>query len=680
LSGKRISTPPAQDQKPIQPPSPACAETKTPLARSEISQPDRLRASTFSVGDFIRPGYQILSVIEGANSTIYKAEVVHGYTFMAGVEVPIKIAVKEVRLSDCTDWKSWDRGSKESKAGKKVQHPNLARYYDGFEDAKRFAFFQVREWVEGEPLDALHKRNALTDMQKVDAVLNVLDALIALHSDDPPIIHRDVKPPNIIVDIKDGEIIGEKLIDLGSVKFLSPNSSYTLPGTIGSKGFMAPEVLASKACIQSDLFSAGALMLYLKTGKNADDIFNPVEGTYDIPGEITDKRMRALLEKTLQSPVKKRYQSAGEMKAALLEIKRNMVTSEEQLRISGTLKEDYFGRPLSLKNPDRWDDFLAKVISIGIVGSGFAGGILGTRMMWTGKLQESLILGGIFGLFAGTVVGMVGALSLWPTFKYLDKKFQGIVHSVKRSIQPGKAFRSARKLLLSGKFTDPIAQENLAPILADKHRKRYSLDLDSFAITLPLITLTILSFSTVVASMRPVFDFFESRGYTVNLGSPTANMLGNTALGLTTLIISTVATVVVTLLSFYKIAELWRDRKVSKTERAEAYRILRSGILASEKAENELAALISDPKSASELFRSGCVKSADANKMLRKTAEIEEEEKPNDAEKAMPALGAPRMRVAPFLPNPAMETQDTEDEDFVSETTGEKNGKTFGTR
>ena len=181
----------------------------------------------------------------------------------------------------------------------------------------------MRDWAEGESLhDLLRNGVRLTEKQMSTIISSTLSAVRYLHSFPDPIIHRDIKPGNIIVDFAEREIRGVKVIDLDAIKKPSASLQQGWTTHIYTPGFMAPEALSSP-CQQSDLFSAGAVMLHMITGENADHNYSTASASYILPpalAHVQDKKTHDFLRRCLEPSLDKRYQNAQEMSDALEEL------------------------------------------------------------------------------------------------------------------------------------------------------------------------------------------------------------------------------------------------------------------------------------------------------------------------------------------------------------------------
>ena len=194
----------------------------------------------------------------------------------------------------------------------RLKHPNLPRVTEFFtEDG---SMFLAMEYVEGENLQKLLKGRPGMCIE-IDEAINwmesVLDVLKYVHNQDPPILHRDIKPPNIMLT-KAGEIL---LVDFGIARTLEA-TAYT---HIGTPGFASLDHYTGNFSPSSDIYSLGATFHYLVTGSNPrsrkEFDFPPISSFRDdVPPEV-DK----IFGKMLELKPKNRYQKAEEV---LEEIKK----------------------------------------------------------------------------------------------------------------------------------------------------------------------------------------------------------------------------------------------------------------------------------------------------------------------------------------------------------------------
>ncbi|HEY9853829.1 MAG TPA: serine/threonine-protein kinase, partial [Leptolyngbyaceae cyanobacterium] len=190
-------------------------------------------------------------------------------------------------------------------------------------------FYLVQEWIEGDTLkQILQKDGPMSDRAVNELLLKLLPVLDYIHSKG--IIHRDIKPDNIILRKQDGNPV---LIDFGAVKETmgteldsQGNISRTL--IVGTSGFMPPEQAAGKPVYASDLYSLGCTAVYLLTGKLPHQLeTSPVSGEMQWQTELESVQtgypaninptLMAVLDRSLKCHFRDRFQSAQEMLQAL---------------------------------------------------------------------------------------------------------------------------------------------------------------------------------------------------------------------------------------------------------------------------------------------------------------------------------------------------------------------------
>ena len=210
-----------------------------------------------------RNRYQIVTTIgTGGMATTYAA------VDLANSQ---RVALKVLSFEQANDWKALEMFEREAKVLANLDHPFIPRYLDYFEldlDNDR-RFYLVQELVEGESLATLIERNWQPSEAEVkDIALQLLDILVYLHSLSPPVIHRDIKPQNIIRD-RQGQIY---LVDFGAVQAVYRNT-ISVGGTfVGTLGYMSPEQLRGKVVTPSDLYSLGCSLIFLLTRKLPTDL------------------------------------------------------------------------------------------------------------------------------------------------------------------------------------------------------------------------------------------------------------------------------------------------------------------------------------------------------------------------------------------------------------------------
>lgn len=170
--------------------------------------------------------------------------------------------------------------SREAKILAGLSHSNIAKVVDYFvEDARNYLLL---EYITGQDLRQFVRQNGLQSPKVVLGwALQIADSLQYLHLQDPPIIHRDVSPDNIVLN-NTGSLI---LIDFGASSEFIGTATGTL---IGKQAYMAPEQLRGKATTKSDIYAFGACLFFLLTGRDPLPLSacHPAAVVPDIPEDL----------------------------------------------------------------------------------------------------------------------------------------------------------------------------------------------------------------------------------------------------------------------------------------------------------------------------------------------------------------------------------------------------------
>ena len=221
-------------------------------------------------GQKINDRYQIIRMIgEGGMANVYLAH---------DTILDRDVAVKILRGDLADDEKFVRRFQREAISASSLSHPNIVEMYDVGEDDGQY--YIVMEYVEGKTLKSLIKRRgALTLPEVIDIMLQLTSAVACAH--DSYIIHRDIKPQNVLIK-EDGTV---KITDFGIAMALNSNELTQTNSVMGSVHYLPPEQAnGSGATIKSDIYSLGILMFELLTGNL------PFKGENAV--EIAIKQMR----------------------------------------------------------------------------------------------------------------------------------------------------------------------------------------------------------------------------------------------------------------------------------------------------------------------------------------------------------------------------------------------------
>jgi tRNA A-37 threonylcarbamoyl transferase component Bud32 len=175
------------------------------------------------------------------------------------------VAIKRFDVRFAKTWKDAELAEREARVLQSLSHPRLPKYIDHFEQGG--ALYLVMEKIEGESLASLQKRGELLSEQDIVRFFHdASEVLDYLHRRVPPVIHRDLKPGNVIRR-PDGSFA---FVDFGAVRDkLRPEGGSTIVGTFG---YMAPEQFQGRALPASDVYAIGATALSMLTGRQPEDL------------------------------------------------------------------------------------------------------------------------------------------------------------------------------------------------------------------------------------------------------------------------------------------------------------------------------------------------------------------------------------------------------------------------
>jgi serine/threonine protein kinase len=224
------------------------------------------------------------------------------------------VAIKELRLGAgaATSWKKFDLFEREVRVLRALAHPGIPGYIDHFESDPPGLFYLVMELAPGRNLRAAAAAGArFGEAALVDVLRQTLEILAYLHGRHPPVIHRDVKPANL-VRADDGRV---RLVDFGGVRDVLRDDGSTVIGTFG---YMAPEQLHGGASAATDVYGLGATIVALAGGVEPERV--PRKGLRmdlrrHLPG--LPPELVAVLERMTEPDPDARPQSAADVLALL---------------------------------------------------------------------------------------------------------------------------------------------------------------------------------------------------------------------------------------------------------------------------------------------------------------------------------------------------------------------------
>jgi serine/threonine protein kinase len=219
--------------------------------------------NNLSIDPIIADRYQLAELLgEGGSGSTYRAiRLADGAT----------VAIKILSLRHLNDWKQLELFEREAKVLAQLNHLQIPKYLEYFhvDTPDNRAFYIVQQLAPGKPLTAWIQAGWRgTEAEVRDIASQLLEILQYLHHQSPPLIHRDLKPHNIIRN-DDGRVF---LVDFGAVQDVYHNTLLKGSTVARTFGYMAPEQFRGAAVPTSDLYGLGATILYLLTHRSPADL------------------------------------------------------------------------------------------------------------------------------------------------------------------------------------------------------------------------------------------------------------------------------------------------------------------------------------------------------------------------------------------------------------------------
>ncbi|HEX4858156.1 MAG TPA: serine/threonine-protein kinase [Usitatibacteraceae bacterium] len=282
--------------------------------------------------------YKVLEMLgRGAMGVVYKA---------VDPAIDRLVAIKTINLTltadELAEYEA--RFSQEVKAAGRLNHPNIVSVYDvGKTDD--FAWMAM-EFIDGPELKALMRgQKPLPMLDALDIVQQVAEALAFAHSKD--VVHRDVKPSNIMITGDDERLIA-KVTDFGIAR-MSSSAVKTMTGIVlGSPRYMSPEqVLGKKVGPPTDIFSLGVVLFEALTGAAPFDspsinsiMYQTVHEPLSPPSTVNPQlpgELDAIVAKAMMKSPEERFASMREFARVLKDARRNLMGSATGVTVRPSL-------------------------------------------------------------------------------------------------------------------------------------------------------------------------------------------------------------------------------------------------------------------------------------------------------------------------------------------------------
>jgi len=309
-----------------------CGNCATPLPQPQdhppvVTETLQTPVKELTTGSIFASRYQIIEELgHGGMGKVYRA-----LDKKLNEEVALKLIKPEIAL----DKGALERFSNELKLARKIRHKNVCQMFDLGED--QGTRYITMEYVHGEDLKQLiRKVGRLSPGQAVGIARQVCDGLEEAHK--LGVVHRDLKPQNIMVD-EDGKA---RIMDFGIARSLSGKSITGAGVMIGTPEYMSPEQVEGKEVDQrSDIYSLGVILYEMVTGRLPFIGETPIsvahKQKYEAPedpkhlnAQLPEDLSRVIL-RCLEKDKEKRYQSAEELHAELTRLEEEIPTAERAI-------------------------------------------------------------------------------------------------------------------------------------------------------------------------------------------------------------------------------------------------------------------------------------------------------------------------------------------------------------
>lgn len=345
------------------------------------------------VGKTLGEGYRLDALIgQGAMGAVYRA------TSVKGAEVALKTLSAEVMGPQTTQ-----RFLRESELVRGLKHPHVVRTLDSGADRATGLLFLVMPLLKGRDLDrVIEELGALEPETAVRVALQAARGLTAAHRIG--IIHRDVKPGNLILDEEEGEII-VRVCDFGIAKQMGGESELTATGSqLGTPDYVSPEQLKSSKHVdeRTDVWSLGATLYQTLCGaapySHIDAVFDVITAIMsEDPPSLQDRApwveapLALIVHKALQRDPNQRWATLEDMADALrpfsggdelLDAGRIVAASNERKRTTAA-RADLRQAPAQTSLPPAP---LTEMDELGLIGQKLDGRYLVKRLIGKGGM------------------------------------------------------------------------------------------------------------------------------------------------------------------------------------------------------------------------------------------------------------------------------------------------------
>ncbi|PYP86849.1 MAG: hypothetical protein DMF61_11620 [Blastocatellia bacterium AA13] len=260
-----------QDYAPLTPPAVVVearrdsSKVAMPESKPESKKPKAAANVQLEPGTLLLDRYSIVKRVGGGGmGSVYQARDKRLADRLCAVKEMVEMFADDYQRS-----KAVEDFQRESEVLAQLEHPSIPTIYDYFVESGRY--YLVMKWIGGGDLaEQMRLHGGMVSEPTVTKWgVQTCDVLHYIHSQNPPIIYRDLKPANLMLDERNGRIM---LVDFGIARVVRPTEKGVT--AIGTMGYAPPELFAGKVEPRSDIYSLGATMFHMMTGSDPQD--NPL--------------------------------------------------------------------------------------------------------------------------------------------------------------------------------------------------------------------------------------------------------------------------------------------------------------------------------------------------------------------------------------------------------------------